>query len=220
MTTQTERNKAFQLNKEGLAYYEAWQIDKAVESFSGAIKAAPDNPDYHLNLTRAYTRGGHYDQAMEAMGGYLQTETNSDVASRFERLFSTALDDVEVALIEGMEKLEMSVEQIGKGMQMWLEYRITVGRRPLRTPKPELWAAALAYAIAKINFINMSRADVAAIFSVTPPSLKTKYDDIVHTLDLMPADYRYFTGEVNPLDKLVEAAQLLEELDRQFQDED
>jgi hypothetical protein len=157
---------------------------------------------------------------MEAMGGYLQTETNSDVAARFERLFSAALDDVEVALIEGMKKLEMPIEQIGKGMQMWLEYRITVGRRPLRTPKPELWAAAIAYAVAKINFIKISRADAAAAFGVTPPALKTKYDDIVHTLDLMPADYRYFTGEVNPLDKLVEAAQLLEELDRQFQDEE
>jgi len=42
----------------------------------------------------------------------------------------------------------------------------------------------------------------------------------VQTLDLMPADYRYFTGEKNPLDKLVEAARLLEELDRNFQDDD
>ncbi|MCP4358102.1 MAG: hypothetical protein GY796_08830 [Chloroflexi bacterium] len=43
---------------------------------------------------------------------------------------------------------------------------------------------------------------------------------LVHTLDLMPADYRYFTGEENPLDKLVEATQLLEELERQFQDDE
>jgi len=32
----------------------------------------------------------------------------------------------------------------------------------------------------------------------------------------MAADYRYFTGEKNPLDKLVEAAQLLEDLDKKF----
>ncbi len=220
MTAQTKRDRAFQLNKEGLAHYESWEIDKAVAAFVKAIAAVPDNPEYHLNLTRAYTRGGHYDQAMEAMGGYLQTETKSDVAARYERLFSTALDDVEVALIEGMKTLEMPVDRIGKGIQMWLEYRITVGRRPLPTPKPALWAAGIAYAIAKINFVKTNRADIAAVFGISPQSLKTKYDEIVRTLDLMPADYRYFTGDVNPLDKLVEAAQLLEELDRQFQDDE
>jgi hypothetical protein len=34
----------------------------------------------------------------------------------------------------------------------------------------------------------------------------------------MPADYRYFTGDDNPLDKLVEAAQMLELLERRFQE--
>jgi len=219
MTTQKQRKRAFQLNKDGLSYFDAWKIEGAIEAFSGAIQAVPDNPEYRLNLARAYTRGGYYDQAMEAMGSYLQTETREDVAARYERLFSSALDDVEHVLIEGMKELEMPVAQIGKGIQMWLEYRITVGRRPLRTPKPELWAAGIAYAVAKVNFVNMKRAEVAAVFEVNPKSLKTKYDELVRTLDLMPADYRYFVGEENPLDKLVEAAELLEELDRKFQAE-
>lgn len=219
MKAQNTRDQAIQFNKEGLAHYETWEIEKAVAAFNKAITAVPDNPEYHLNLTRAYTRGGHYDQAMEALGGYLQIETNSDVAARFERLFSTALDDVEVALIEGAKKLDVPVQQIGKGIQMWLEYRITVGRRPLQTSKPNIWAAAIAYAIAKINFAKLSRTAVAQAFGTTPQSLKTKYEEVVRTLDLMPADYRYFTGTENPLDKLVEAAQLLEELERQFQDE-
>lgn len=219
MTTQKKRQQAFQLNKDGLSSFESWKIDSAIEAFSGAIEAMPENPEYRLNLARAYTRGGYYDQAMEAMGNYLQIETKEDIAARYERLFSSALDDVENILIEGMKSLEMPVAQIGKGIQMWLEYRITVGRRPLRTPKPELWAAGIAYAVAKVNFMNLKRAEVAAAFNVNPKSLKTKYDELVHTLDLMPADYRYFTGEENPLDKLVEAAQLLEELDRKFQDE-
>lgn len=220
MAAQKDRTRAFQLNKDGLNYFETWKIEGAIESFSGAIEAMPENPEYRLNLARAYTRGGYYDQAMEAMGSYLQTETKEDIAARYERLFSSALDDVENLLIEGMKALEMPVAQIGKGIQMWLEYRITVGRRPLRTPKPELWSAGIAYAISKVNFVNLKRAEVAAIFKVNPKSLKTKYEELVHTLDLMPADYRYFTGAENPLDKLVEAAQLLENLDRQFQDEE
>jgi transcription initiation factor TFIIIB Brf1 subunit/transcription initiation factor TFIIB len=108
------------------------------------------------------------------------------------------------------------LQQIGKAMQMWLEYRITIGRITLRVPKPGLWAGALTYTIAKINFVQVRRKEVAKTFDISERSLKEKCDELVEALDLMPADYRYFTGENNPLDKLVEAAQLLEELDRQF----
>ena len=34
----------------------------------------------------------------------------------------------------------------------------------------------------------------------------------------MPCDYRYFVGKENPLDKLVEAAELLEQLEARFQE--
>ncbi len=215
----SNQKQAVEHNKSGLAFYESWQIDKAVDAFAAAVSADPQNPEYHLNLTRAYTRGGDYDQAMTALGGYLQTETEGDVASRYEQLFSTALDEVESDLIEGMKQLDLPLPQVGKAIQMWLEYRIAIGRRPLRTPKPSLWAGALVYAIVKVNFAEISRSQIAAVFGISERSLKEKYNEIVETLDLMPADYRYFTGEVNPLDKLVEAAQLLEQLDRHFRED-
>jgi tetratricopeptide (TPR) repeat protein len=215
----TSKQHAIQMNEAGLAYYQAWELDNAIQAFTKAINSDPQNPEYRLNLTRAYTRSGQYDQAMEAMGAYLEIETDTDVASRYERLFSTALDDVEISLINGMKQLGIPVEQIGKAIQMWLEYRITIGRKPLRTPKPDLWAAGIAYAIIKINFLKISRQTVAELFDVNERSLKAKYDELIATLDLMPADYRYFTGNENPLDKLVEAARILEDLDKQFQDE-
>ncbi|MEZ4594340.1 MAG: tetratricopeptide repeat protein [Chloroflexota bacterium] len=215
----SKQKQAVELNQSGLAFYDSWQIDKAVDSFTAAVAADPDNPEYHLNLTRAYTRGGDYDQAMAALGGYLQTETEGDVAARYEKLFSTGLDEVESDLIEGMKQLKLELPQIGKAIQMWLEYRIAIGRRPLRTPKPSLWAGALTYAIVKVNFLEITRAQIAAVFGLNERSLKEKYQEIIETLDLMPADYRYFTGEENPLDKLVEAAQLLEQLDQHFQED-
>jgi tetratricopeptide (TPR) repeat protein len=214
-----DRKRAVDHNKSGLAFYDSWQIEDAIAAFTAAVSADPQNPDYHLNLTRAYTRGGDYDQAMSALGGYLQTETKGDVAARYEQLFSTALDEVESNLIEAMKQLDLPLPQVGKAIQMWLEYRIAIGRRPLRTPKPSLWAGALIYAIVKVNFIEISRSQIAAVLGINERSLKEKYKEIVETLDLMPADYRYFTGEENPLDKLVEAAQLLEQLDRHFQED-
>ncbi len=156
---------------------------------------------------------------MNSLGTYLHNETMEEVADRFEQLFSSALDNVETRLIDDMPKLDMSVQQIGKAIQMWLEYRIAFGRRPLRIPKPELWAAAITYAIGKVDLRQIKRAEVAAVFNIQERSLKKKYDELISTLDIMPADYRYFTGDENPLDKLVEAAQMLEELDRQFQED-
>lgn len=206
-------------NEDGLKFYEGWAMDEAISSFQEAVAASPDNPEYILNLARAYARSGDFGEAMKALGEYLRIETESDIAARYEWLFSTALDPVEDSLIAVMPKLGVPIPQIGKAIQMWLEYRITIGRRPLRVPKPELWAAAIAYAIIKVNFVDKKLAQVAKAFRLKSDAVKKKYDEIVETLDLMPADYRYYTGEVNPLDKLVEAAQLLEDMDRKFQEE-
>lgn len=207
-------------NEEGLEQYNNWRIDDAVASFEQAIAADDENPDYHMNLARAYVRNGSYDQAMVALGNYLHYETETVVAERYERLFSSALDEIETILIEKMQELGMDMQQIGKGIQMWLEYRITIGRQPLRIPKPELWAAGIAYTISKVNFGEIRKAQVSQVFGVSERAVRDKYNDIVEALDLMPADYRYFTGEKNPLDKMVEAAQLLDNLDEQFRADD
>ncbi len=216
MATKKNISQAEKYNKSGLAHYQTWELEGAVAAFQKAVQANPENPDYHLNLTKAYARSGDYDKAMQALGGYLQTEPDSAIAERYEQLFSSAMDEVERILIAGAKELGLPIQQTGKAIQMWLEYRIALGRRPFRISKPSLWAAGLILAIIKINFVEISRQEVAAVFQVSPRSLKDKFKELVKTLDLMPADYRYFTGEENPLDKLVEAAELLEKMDRNF----
>ncbi|MDX1686730.1 MAG: tetratricopeptide repeat protein [Candidatus Promineifilaceae bacterium] len=206
-------------NEIGLRHYGEWEMDKAVDAFQEATAADPENPEYHLNLARAYARSNDFHKAIRSLGDYLRTETDENVASRYERLFSSALDDVETLLIETMEAMDLPVPLTGKAIQMWLEYRITVGRRPLPIPKPQLWAAALTYAVCKINLQDVSRSEVAEAYDVSERSLKEKSDELINTLDLMPADFRYFIGDDNPLDKLVEAAQMLEEMYARFFDE-
>lgn len=218
MTIKTDLQTAVEQNKAGLAFYETWNLDRAILAFTQAIQADPANAEYRLNLARAYARGGDYHQAVETIGEYLHYETNEAIATRFEALFSLALDDVEQSLIDTMRGMGLSIQQVGKGIQMWLEYRIAVGRRLLRVPKPAVWAGAITYAILKVNLQDVARGEITAVFDISDRVLREKYRDLVETLDLMPADYRYYTEGENPLDKLVEAAQMLEELDRKFQE--
>ncbi len=206
-------------NQAGLQFYQDWELEKAIAAFKKAAAAEPDNAEYHLNLARAFARSSNFHEAIQTLGEYLRTETDATLSSRYERLFSSALDEVESALIEGMRQLGLSIQYTGKAIQMWLEYRITIGRRPLRVTKPELWSAALAYTIVKVNFVQINLKTVADAFNISERSLKERFNELVQALDLMPADYRYFVGDQNPLDKLVEAAQIMEELDQRFMED-
>ena len=211
--------RAEQHNQAGLVAYGKWELETAVSKFQQAIKLDSANPEQRLNLVRAYARAENYAEAMNALGDYLRVETNEKIADHYEQLFSTALDDVEIILTGTMPKLDFDLPLVGKGMHMWFEYQLTFGRRPFRTTKPQLWAAALTYAVAKVNFLNLKLNQITKTYEVSDRSVKEKYRQLVKTLDLMPADYRYFTGEENPLDKLVEAAELLETIERQFKEE-
>jgi len=42
---------------------------------------------------------------------------------------------------------------------------------------------------------------------------------VVEALDLIPGDFRYFIGEENPLDKVYEAAQVLDQIYQDIEEE-
>lgn len=96
-------------NQAGLQSYQDWELEKAVAAFKKAAAAEPDNAEYHLNLARALARSSNFHEAIQALGEYLRTETDPTLSSRYERLFSSALDEVESALIEGMRQLGLSI---------------------------------------------------------------------------------------------------------------
>ncbi|MBN1179449.1 MAG: tetratricopeptide repeat protein [Anaerolineae bacterium] len=213
-----KRSKHEALHQEGLAAYKDWDIELAVEKLRAATQADPDNADFHLDLARALSRGGDFDQALHALANFLRLEPESEVAERFEKLFASGLDKAEELLTEKMTKAGMPLELTGAAMQMWLEYRIAIGRQPLPLRKPETWAAALDYAVRKVNLYPTTQKDIGTIYHVSPNTLRDRFNDLVSTLDVMPCDYRYFIGKQNPLDKLVEAAELLEKLEERFRE--
>jgi hypothetical protein len=110
----------------------------------------------------------------------------------------------------------MSLEVVGAAIQMWVEYRVTIGKDFLDLSHPEEWAAALDYTVRKVNFKEAPLGKIAQMYQVTETAIRNGHGELVKTLDIMPCDYRYFRGEDNPLDKLVEAAIMLEDLEHRF----
>jgi tetratricopeptide (TPR) repeat protein len=210
------RQKARKVNAVGLQQYERWEIDEAIASFKEAIRIYAEDPEYHLNLARALARYGDFDAARRALGSYIRYEPDKELAERFEQLFGEGMDEVETIVTREMTEKGLPLEVVGAAVQMWLEYRICLGRRPLVIRKPETWASALDYTVRKVNFQELTQREIAEIYGVSPSTVRAYHNDLIQTLDIMPCDYRYFRGDENPLDKLVEAAAMLEELEERF----
>jgi tetratricopeptide (TPR) repeat protein len=215
-TSSTTLQKARKANALGLQQYERWEIEEAIQSFNEAIELVPEEPEFHLNLARAQARFGDFDAARRALGSYIRFEPDDSLAERFEVLFAEGMDDVETLLTRQMTRKRLPLEVTGAAVQMWMEYRICIGRRPLIIRKPETWASALDYTIRKVNFCELTQREIAELYGVSPSTVRAYHNDLVQALDIMPCDYRYFRGEENPLDKLVEAAAMLEELEERF----
>ena len=213
-----DRKKAAALHEEAMAAYNRWDVDTAVEKLEAALKFDPANTQYHLNLAQALSRSGDFDRALRALANYLRLAPDSPVAERIEQLFGSGMDPVENMMTEKMTSKNMPLEIIGAAIQMWMEFRIALGEEPLHIPKPEAWAAALDYTVMKVNLREESLDGLAAFYDVSPATVRKHHLTLVDDLDIMPCDYRYFTGKENPLDKLVEAAELLERLEERFKE--
>jgi tetratricopeptide (TPR) repeat protein len=212
----TDKLRAQSLNRTGLVHYEQWELESAITLFQEAARLDDGESEYHLNLARTQVRVGDYELMLQALGDYIRTESNPELVSRFEALFSNSLDAIESRLTEVMPQQAMPLEMVGAAIQMWVEYRVTIGKQPLDLSRPEDWAGALDYTVRKINFKEVPIEKIAGWYGANEAATRQHHDQLVKTLDIMPCDYRYFRGQDNPLDKLVEAAMMLEELEERF----
>jgi tetratricopeptide (TPR) repeat protein len=217
-TTNRDCRKATEYQEAGLQAYRDWNVDQAVKELRAAVDLDPENPDYQLNLAQTLARSGDYDQALRVLAEYMRLEPDSQLTERFEQLFASGMDEVEQVLTKKMTQAGMPVEEVGAALQMWLEYRIALGRERLVIRKAETWAAALDYVVRKVNLRPVKRYKIAEFYGISDSAVRDRQQDLIDALDVMPCDYRYFTGKENPLDKLVEAAELLEELEARFQE--
>jgi tetratricopeptide (TPR) repeat protein len=211
-----KRRRAQSLYEEARAAYDRWDVAEAVEMMQQVVALSPDNATYHMSLAQSLSRAGDFDRALRALANYLRLAPDSKVASRIEQLFASGMDSVEEVLTEKMTAAQMPIDMIGAAIQMWVEFRIALGEEALNIPKPETWAAALDYTVRKVNLRDVPSDKLSDYYGVSTDTLRKHNTTLVEMLDIMPCDYRYFTGNQNPLDKLVEAAELLEKLEVRF----
>jgi tetratricopeptide (TPR) repeat protein len=212
----TDKLRAQSLNRTGLEHYDRWELESAITLFQEAGRLDDAEPEYYLNLARAQVRVGDYELMLQALGDYLRIETDKAMINRFEALFSNALDPIETQLTTIMPQEDIPLEVVGAAIQMWVEYRVTIGKAHLDLSRPEEWASALDYTVRKVNIEDASLEDIAKWYKTSETAVRHGHEELVKTLDIMPCDYRYFRGNDNPLDKLVEAAMMLEELEARF----
>ncbi len=212
------KEKAASYNVEGLEFYEKWEVEDAIKRFRDAVRLAPEDPEYHLNLARARARFGQWEEALTSLRDFLDLEPDTRLRQRFRALFEVGMDPVESTLTRVMTNQGMPLEETSAAMQMWWEFRISAGRRDLPMRRPEAWASALDYTVRKLNFRQVTQSEMAKLYGVSDSALRSRYQDLVETLDIMPCDYRYFRGEKNPLDMLVQAAIMLDQLEKQFRE--
>ena len=211
-----DQRRAAESNTRGLRHYQAWDLVAAVNEFEMAAHLMPNHADYWLNHARALARSGDYDRALKSLAEFIRVEKDPELVDRFERMFANAMDEVETLLTQKMTAAQLPMEEIGAAIQMWLEYRITLGRRLLVIRKPEAWSAALDFTARRVNLKIVPAHQVAEHYGISEQTLRERHHALVKTLDIMPCDYRYFAGQNNPLDKLVEAAEMLAQLEEKF----
>ena len=103
--------------------------------------------------------------------------------------------DAVLALIENsMLSAGESTQRLARARALWSDF---CGRRAVRSTKPAVYAAAVEYALAKLDgSANVTQAQLARSYGVAARSIGARYDEIRNVLALEPRDPRYL-GEVN-----------------------
>ena len=79
-------------------------------------------------------------------------------------------------------------EHVARARRLWIDYRESARR----ASKPDVCAAAIEYAIARLHGLDgVTRASVARRYGVSARAVSDRFDDIQVVLALKPDDPRY-----------------------------
>ena len=103
-----------------------------------------------------------------------------------------ATDPVLPIIGDAMREGGFTREHVARARRLWVDYRSARGSWELL--KPDVCAAALEYAIARLHGLDgVTRASVARRYGVSASAIADRFDDIQVVLALRPSDERYFS---------------------------
>jgi tetratricopeptide (TPR) repeat protein len=163
------------------------QLDEAYLLADEAVRAAPRNRD-HRDLLR-WIEGGASDE--RGPRRVASQPPRSGGGRRRREPAAKPLRDVERSLERGMREAGFSTQQLDRARVLWKDF---LHGRTLRVHKPESYAAAIEYAIARVHRIDgVTQTSVARRYGIDRRTLKTRYFEIRDALALEPGDPRYAT---------------------------
>lgn len=172
--------------------------DEAEDAVGEALRHAPENAD-HLAL-REWIRSQR-DQDTQASSSaehrpcYRPSRSpQGAIQQRDCRAVGSAMDPPAEAVLQvlraGMDEAGFSDDQMARARAMWFDFR--EANRGLRVVKPEVFAAAVEYALCKVQCLEgITKASVARRYGVATASISSRYLEIRRALSLEPGDPRY-----------------------------
>jgi len=157
------------------------RLDEALELAEEAAAAAPRNQD-HRALVKWIMEGA-------PEGGTPRLAAGQKARGAARASGRSRTEDVLRTLEEGMREAGFSSGQLDRARALWSDFHD--GRR-LRVVKPEVYAAAVEYAIALVHRIDgVTQASIARRYGIAPGTLSNRYGEIRDALALRPGDPRY-----------------------------
>ena len=162
------------------------ELDEARILAEASVRSAPENLD-HRALLEWVEHGAPTGGSSERRAG---PEARARVrGSAAVRNRERAADPVIGLLAERMPGAGFSNEQVRRAQALWSDFS---HRRGPRAARPEVYAAAIEYAMAMVHASQgITRAAVGRRYGVTPGSISNRYGEIRSVLGLLPGDPRY-----------------------------
>lgn len=150
-------------------------MERAERLSREAVAMAPRNPD-HRRLLVWIEAGAPADRDV--------TKESAPEDPRDAKILA-----VEEAIEQGMSASGFTKGEVERAVNLWSDYRDC---RKVRVGKPEVFAAAVEYAMALIHRREgVTQAKVARRYGVATTSVSTRYGEIRDALALRPGDPRY-----------------------------
>lgn len=133
--------------------------------------------------------------AVERTGGEYKKvkEEEKRVKHRIDKIKNSEFHKVRKSLLRGMRLAGYSETQKKSAEKLWYDF---YKMRKLQIRRPESWAAALEYTIARLDLIEgETQKTVASKYGVSETIVSSRFNDICRTLDIRVFDKRYSAGE-------------------------